>query len=361
MTPSVHRPQRGEQVQRRRRPHVRWPVIDFGELTASLYACSPNTCLSATRLGRVVARRARAVRRRRSRSSSGREPRVGERHLHRQRHAAAVGRRVGHPVGVHARAVARDLAVDPRAARTRRLERPRAPAITAPSPSTKPERSLSNGREARSGSSAWSFVERAEQRRSRSRRTRSSARRSRRPSSPSRRPPGRAGTPRRARARRRCRPCETLNIGPSALARLPIVAAVTFWSRSSTSDGPVARELAARRTGLDRPRHVDELLQVGAADAAGHRHAALVRLVDAVLEPGVGERLERGGDAEARRAREVPARAGVGHALGEVEVLDHPRDLHRERLGVERRRSGGRRCGRRPAPARSTPRRCRPA
>src|SRR4051812_21761243 len=106
--------------------------------------------------------------------------------------------------------------------------------ITAPSPSTKPARSLSNGREAFSGSSWCSLV---------------SA-----PSSPkpmtsnhvvsASLPPASMTLASPSWTRRKASPSacedavqavETENIGPSACARRPIVAVITFWSRVRTS------------------------------------------------------------------------------------------------------------------------------
>ena len=105
--------------------------------------------LDRERLGDVVAGRARAVGDDVVDVSPA-EARPRERRVHRQHDAAAVGRRVGHPVRVQARAVAGELGQD-RAPRSSAESQSSSTTTTAPSPRTKPERSRSNGRDARSG------------------------------------------------------------------------------------------------------------------------------------------------------------------------------------------------------------------
>src|SRR5437762_1970276 len=58
-----------------------------------------------------------------------------------------------------------------------------------------------------------------------------------------------------------------------------------------------------------------ELVERGPPDAHAHRHAPLVRFVHPGGDGGVLEGLERGGDAEAARRREVPGETRVGQTI----------------------------------------------
>ena len=128
----------------------RWPVIDLVDDTASLSRVVAEAALDGQRLERVVVRRRGAVRvdvvdLRRARCRRSRAPSL----ITRTRAVAVLGRR-GDVVRVGRHAVADQLGVDRARRAPARARAPRGSATPAPSPTTKPSRSLSNGRLARS-------------------------------------------------------------------------------------------------------------------------------------------------------------------------------------------------------------------
>ena len=130
----------------------RWPIIDFGAVATAWSAALPSALRIATDFGDVAGRRRGRVRVDVDDVAGG-QVALAQRLLHR-----ALGTGTGR-VGLHdvvavgGDAGAGELGVDLRAAGDRVLVRSPAPGSPAPSPSRKPSRSTSHGRDARSGSS----------------------------------------------------------------------------------------------------------------------------------------------------------------------------------------------------------------
>ena len=131
----------------------RWPVIDLVDDIASFVAWSPKQRLMAMRLDLVAVRRRGAVRVDVVDLRAASMPALSSAAPHHADRAVAVLGRRGDVVRVGGHAVADDLGVDPRAARAAPSSSSSRISTPAPSPMTKPSRSLSNGRLARSGSS----------------------------------------------------------------------------------------------------------------------------------------------------------------------------------------------------------------